>query len=391
MYLTRYIPDFILSLYALYFTQGLLYPQGSFLSKTCIILILLISVFYLIKSLLLKNRKSVFYYAWTALFVINLIGYFIKFDFSQGPVRDMFKSISACLLPFYPFYCFSRKNILKSDHLIRFLIIMIPIIIFQYFRNESLVRMEMNSDTAAIVNNLGYSFTGLMPFVFLINKKKIISGLLMAVLLVFIIQSSKRGAIIAGSFALIMYFYLQLITIGKNERISGYIIVPLLIAGLALFVYRESASNELLINRMTSMTEGNTSGRDVIYRTLLDHWYNKDNVFNLLFGFGFASSLDITGGSYAHNDWLELLSNFGIFGVLVYITLFFSALSLFFNKLWPEEKRILFLTILIIWFFISLVSMWYTSVEGFMQASLMGYILGNESPDPDQNFHSIST
>ncbi|HOW08723.1 MAG TPA: O-antigen ligase family protein [Bacteroidales bacterium] len=249
----------------------------------------------------------------------------------------------------------------------------------------------MNSDTAAIVNNLGYSFTGLMPFVFLINKKKIISGLLMAVLLVFIIQSSKRGAIIAGSFALIMYFYLQLITIGKNERISGYIIVPLVIAGLALFVYRESASNELLINRMTSMIEGNTSGRDVIYRTLLDHWYNKDNVFNLLFGFGFASSLDITGGSYAHNDWLELLSNFGIFGVLVYITLFFSALSLFFNKLWPEEKRILFLTILIIWFFISLVSMWYTSVEGFMQASLMGYILGNESPDPDQNFHSIST
>ncbi len=383
MPLTRYIPDFILSLYALYYTQGLLYSQGSFLSKICIILILLISGFYLIKTLLLKSRKSVFYYAWTALIVINLIGYFVKFDFSEGPVRDMFKSTLVCLLPFFPFYYFSRRNLLKSDHLIRFLIIMIPIFIFQYFRNESQVKLEMNSDSSSIVNNLGYSFTGLMPFVFLINKKKIVSGLLMAVLLIFIIQSSKRGAIIAGSIVLLMYFYYQLMIIGKYERISGYIIVPLIIVGLAIFVYRESVSNELLMNRMSSMIEGNTSGRDVIYRTLLNHWFNKDNILNLLFGFGFAASLDITGGSYAHNDWLELLSNFGIIGVLVYTILFVSALSLFFNKLWSKEKRILILTIVIIWLFVSMVSMWYTSVEGFMQASLLGYILGNESPDLD--------
>ncbi len=383
MSLRRYIPDFILSLYALYYTQGLLYSQGSILSKTCIALILLISGFYLIKTFLLKSNKSIFFYAWTALIVINLIGYFVKFDFSEGPVRDMFKSTLACLLPFYPFYYFSKKNLLKSDNLIRFLILMIPIIIFQYFRNESLVQVMMDSDNASIVNNLGYSFTGLMPFVFLINKKKIISGLLMALLLIFIIQSSKRGAIIAGTFALLMYFYYQLIVIGKYKRISGYIVVPLIIVGLTIFVYRESVSNELLMNRMSSMIEGNTSGRDIIYRTLLNHWYDRDNVFNLLFGFGFAASLDITGGSYAHNDWLELLSNFGLLGVLVYLTLFVSALTLYFNKLWSKEKRILLLTIMIIWLFVSMVSMWYTSVEGFMQASLLGYIFGNENPDLD--------
>ena len=79
-------------------------------------------------------------------------------------------------------------------------------------------------------------------------------------------------------------------------------------------------SEEFMIKRMASILEGNTSGRDVIYGTIFTKWYSSTNIWNLLFGFGFAGSLEITGGSYAHNDWLELLSNFGLTGIIAYLS-----------------------------------------------------------------------
>jgi len=120
----------------------------------------------------------------------------------------------------------------------------------------------------------------------------------------------------------IIYIYYQLRTVEKRNRFKGYAIVLILITALGFFAYKTYQNNEYLIARMTAMAEGDSSLRNVIYANIFNSWVNSDNILNFFFGYGFAGSLKLSGGSFAHNDWLEMLSNFGLTGVLVYLFLF---------------------------------------------------------------------
>lgn len=256
---------------------------------------------------------------------------------------------------------------------------MLPITIFNFYFSANQILLERISDNTNLVNNVAYSFVALIPFVFLFKEKKIYAILSMLVLVLFIIQGAKRGAIIAGAIGLLFFIYFQLRTVSKKNRIRSYALILIGLLGLTYYAYDVFQNNEFLINRMQSIAEGNSSGRDVIYSKLYNAWFNSDNIFNLFLGYGFASSLTLSGGSFAHNDWLELLSNFGLLGVLIYASLFFSTIKFIRNKKWDIDKRILLLTIVLIWFFTTLVSMSYTSLGGYTQSILLAYLIGSNT------------
>jgi len=125
--------------------------------------------------------------------------------------------------------------------------------------------------------------------------------------------------------------------------------------------------------------EGGSSGRDIIYANIFNGWYSSQSILNLLFGFGFAASLNLSNGKFAHNDWLELLSNFGLIGICVYLGLFIIGFKYVFYTKWTVEKRILIFTVLLIWLFTTFVSMSYTSEKGYIQSLLIAYLIGNKS------------
>ena len=379
MRFTGFLREFLFLILALYLAQGLIYPSGSFFSQIFLAFILLISAIYFIKTLLLPGKKCLFFIAWTILLLVNILGFIITADFSHVNHNQMLKAILGCLLPLYPFYYFANKDELKAAHLVRFFMVILLIIIFQFFRLRNLALLESYSDNLDVVNNESYDFVNLIPFVFLIKKKKLISGVLMGLLLFFIIQGSKRGALIAGTLGLLGFFYYQMKTIERENRIRGYLVAIIVLFGISAFGLKIYLSNEFLLDRMTSLTEGETSGRNFLYETILNKWYNSDSFWNFLTGYGFASSLNITGGSYAHSDWLELLSNFGLIGVGAYIFVFYSATKQCFNKDWMVDKQALMLTITMIWFSTSLISMWYMSLGNFTQAILLGYLTGNKA------------
>lgn len=377
MIIHKLLRELLFALFAIYNIQGWLYPTGSFLSRSCLLGIILISGIYFIKTLLIKNKNNLFYTAWTLFIILNITGFIFNPQISSGPAREMFKRIMGGLLPFYPFFYFATKDELKPNHMIRFFLVMVPIQIFQYLNFEVNVLLE-RSDRTDVVNNLSYTFVNMLPYIFLIKNKKVFSAALFAVLLSFVINGSKRGAIISGSIALFMYFYYMMKTVEKRNQIFGYVGFIIITVGLSIFLYKASLSNQFMIKRMTSILEGNTSGRDVLYGTIFNHWYYSDNIFNLIFGFGFSASVDIVG-TRAHNDWLELLSNFGLIGIFAYLFLFYAAVKNLLNKEWMPENRILFMTIIMIWFFKSLVSMWYISLDGFFYCVMLGYLLAPKS------------
>ncbi|HEU4788942.1 MAG TPA: hypothetical protein VFS71_04595 [Flavobacterium sp.] len=135
--------------------------------------------------------------------------------------------------------------------------------------------------------------------------------------------------------------------------------------------------NELLIERMNSIAEGNSSGRDEIFNKIFDSWYDDESLKIFLLGFGFAGSVHLAG-NYAHNDWLELLSNFGILGFTIYLVLFYAALIQLWNRNWRIDKKMLLLTIILMWFLTTLFSMWYTASQGYTQAILLAYLMGSK-------------
>lgn len=371
--------DFLLILLVIYYSQGSLYAQGSLISKVALALVLGISVFYFIKTLVFTTNKGSFYIAWSLLLILNTLGYIFTGVLGNPDHFSMFKGIMMASLPFYPFYYFSKKNVLQSSHLIRFFIVMLPITILQFFLNAQQILSERVTDNTDLVNNVAYSFVALIPFVFLFKRKKIIAVSAILILIFFIIQGAKRGALISGAIGLLFFVYLQLRMVNKKKRFRGYLFVVIAAISMSYYAYTTFQNNQFLISRVQSIGEGDGSGRLIIYANIINNWYNG-GFLNHLFGFGFAASLELSGiGNFAHNDWLELLSNFGILGVCIYFYLFSSAARFTFISNWKIDKKVMFLTIILIWFFITLVSMSYTNPSSYIQAILLAYLVGSES------------
>ena len=371
--------QFVISTFLIiYFAQGVLYPSGSIISQTALLVILLISSMYMIKSFLMRGNKNLFYIVWTALLLLNVVSFVFTGKLSNPHHFGMFKGVLISLLTFYPFFYFAQKNILISKHLVWFFIAMLPIAILQFFFNKEQILLERIGGNEDLVNNAAYGFVNLIPFLFLIKKNKILPLIGMLVLIFFIIQGAKRGAIVVGGVGLLVFVYYQLRTVEKKYRVRGYLFAFIGIVIVSYFTYNLYFENEFLIHRMQLMLEGDSSARDRIFDKIFYGWYNSDNILNFLFGFGFAGSQKLAAGSFAHNDWLELLSNFGLLGVSIYLILFYSAYKYIRNSYWDTDKKILMFAVVSMWFLITLFSMGYTSNGGYSRAIILAYLVGNK-------------
>ena len=372
-----YLKYTLFILFILYESQGLFYESGSIISRSILFAIMVISGIYMIKTFALPRKKG-FYKAWTAFLFLNIIGFFFTGRLSDSYQFGMFKNTLVCLLSFYPFYYFSVKKQLAAKELLIFFLIMLPVAIGQFYYSRTLIlsgRYSLNED---IVNNAAYKFVFLFPFVFLIRKNKVLSAIFTLVILFFIVAGSKRGAVAVGAVILIWYFYYQMKMIDKKQKWKGYLLSFVSIAAVTFMGYRYYLGNEYLRYRLELAAQGNISGRDVIYSDIWNAWLNS-NVFHLLFGYGFAASIKITGGSFAHNDWLEILSNFGLLGIIIFAVLFYQGFKLCLNKKWERDKRILMAAIITSAFATTLFSMWYTSWGTYLNAMLLAYLVGNKS------------
>ena len=128
---------------------------------------------------------------------------------------------------------------------------------------------------------------------------------------------------------------------------------------------------------MEKTQEGYSSGRDVIYAGAWHAWSDSDSFVTLLLGRGFDGilKLESTGHHHAHNDWLELLVNYGLLGVFVYLVLF----VVFFiqaSKIESLELKYAFLSGLLIWFLKTLYSMGFTGETLSVAMISMGTALG---------------
>lgn len=269
-------------------------------------------------------------------------------------------------------FAFLGNNNLMQPKVIAvaFFILLVASIEFFYYMRDNLLVEGMLDEDDGVTNNAGVAFVVLLPWLFLLKKKWLaLSGLF--VCLFFIVYSAKRGDILASIIPVGLFIYLFVREQKGWWRRCIFIIsivAVLLVGGMAFL-----NANEYLQQRLEDTVAGNSSGRDAIFRSAWNCWYYADDV-QFWGGHGFLATIPQIG-KMAHNDWLEILVDYGVLGVGVYLIIF----CLFAHMIGRESNiryRMVLLSCVSIWILKSLYSMAYLEALWAVMLAPAGMVIG---------------
>lgn len=303
----------------------------------------------------------------------NLLYFFVSYLW-KDPSTTQIGNILCALLPLSLFVCLSQKGVLDDKFFTIVGIILVTTAILQYYHYERMVLLNRADDDTDITNNSTVAFLMLIPMVFLF-KNNIQKWATLLICLFFLIMGAKRGNILAAFIPLLLFVRYEL----KDSRRSALktFLILAVILGAAFLTYRWVINNDYLMYRIEKTAEGNTSGRDVIYAGAWHSWYDSNNFITYLLGYGFDGTLQqsLTTHRHAHNDWLEVLVDYGLVGIFVYLSVFVS-LALQIKRIKSYKMRMLLWSAFFIWFFKSLYSMGFTGETLSVLMISMGTALG---------------
>lgn len=179
---------------------------------------------------------------------------------------------------------------------------------------------HLNLDAAfRIGNNIGYSFVLLTPLAIFAYKDRKWVGLSLVLLLsIFVFFSAKRGAIVTQAAVLLVILIKNPYKFGRYSYL-----IALCFAFLAIEPIM-SYTNQLEFSPLERFRAAGGSGRDVIYSHIFSGIMDS-SIKELFFGHGFYATTNLTAQIYgthlaqaAHNDWLEIMYDFGLIGIITY-------------------------------------------------------------------------
>lgn len=183
---------------------------------------------------------------------------------------------------------------------------------------------ELGSNRVEFTNNSSYQFLLLFPFLYFYKSKWIQAGFALSILY-FLLIGMKRGAIIIGVLCMLIYLAHNWQKIKHTKNVLLYIVGTILILSLFIsFMTKELSGSEYFLERVQQTLEGDSSGRDIIYSAIWHTVWDSGNLFYLIFGRGANATVEVTGGWFAHQDWLETLCDTGLIGILILLSFYLA-------------------------------------------------------------------
>ena len=357
----------------LYTAQGWLFESGSTISQGLAAFWLLVEIYYTVRFLNGNKKSSI---SSPLLLFLTMIAFSWLFSpkevqapFLTIPTFGDLKNITIVLLSYYPIRYWLRTGTLNNKSLVIFLLLIVVASVIAFF----VLTRKFDMGLYAVTNNTGYYFAMLVPLLGVIINKKLAIPILM-VSVYFCVGSAKRGAILCLLSGLILFFYYSTAFASRKKRYQIIIVVIAMLIGVVYFSYEFYMENELLQRRLEkTVAENDTGGRDSIYSALIFYYFGG-NLLNMLFGFGFDKTVE-AAGNFAHMDWLELLIDNGLLGVILYLNIFIAMFSHYFKnkKYIGKDTTFIFLSMASCWLLKSVFSMGYTHFFSFI--FLMEYAL----------------
>lgn len=157
--------------------------------------------------------------------------------------------------------------------------------------------------------------------------ERIIFLLTIGLSLYVLILNGSRGALLATGMSLI------LLLIGNGQNISKKLLI---ICGFSIFIYMlyMSGTFDFLLYRIELDSGRGGSGRTFIWQTKMMAFSNQLSVLEQLFGIGYKNGMTLGFGFSRgfHNDYIAILVEYGVFGLMVFIGMLLSPLRKSNNK-----------------------------------------------------------
>ncbi len=378
--------DCFIILWVIYYLQGTLYAEGGIIGISLLGINLLISAICALKVFQMRDTPIYFRGLGLLLVLFTIYGFALIVShpgiihYPSGrevPSFNYIKNIYLSMLPTYAFYYFSRKGYLTAGRLRAWFLIFFISCIYSYIHYRTHM-IEFKAKAGAyveeITNNAGYLFLSLIPIIVFFRKRPLLQYISLAAILLFVVLSMKRGAIIICAVTT-AYFFWELIRQSHGRRkVALFMLTTLLCIATVYFVIYWISVSDYMERRIEDTLNGNSSGRDNLYEFFWTYFTKGADLLQYFFGRGANGTLEIYK-NYAHNDWLEIAVNQGLVGVVIY-----AYYWLCFYKTWkqatnPDAKLIIAL-IGIIYFAKTLFSMSYGDMT-YVSTSVFGYTLAN--------------
>ncbi|MCF0177856.1 MAG: hypothetical protein HUJ90_04450 [Bacteroidales bacterium] len=359
--------NFYIFLWVLYYLQGVLYPSGGIIGQSLLLLCIMFG-FYHFYQLVIAHKSPQWLKGLNAMVLLFVV--YGSIAIVKNPVvvgdggavlnnQTFLKNALMSFLAVYSCYYFISKGYWSEKRMRVYALVLLALNVVRYFMNKN-VMMELLS-REEVTNNMAYNFVDLLPCLFLFSKSRTMQMAWLAVLAYFILSGFKRGAILVGGLC-ICYFLMQAFKNSQTRRQK--LMMALWIAGAVAagiwFVGVTLSSSDYFQQRVNSTQEGNFSGRDILYGRLWQVYKWNFSPFEMIVGKGAHQTYGIAG-NFAHQDWLELLIDCGLIGVLVYLFFYVNAF-LCAVKSKKGEWRTMFLMSILIIFVTSFFSMGYESI-----------------------------
>lgn len=326
--------DIYVGLWCLYMLQNVLYPAG-IINQLIQLIMLVWSMTALFKHLFQSiERPSILKATFILIAMYVIYGTIhIMFDdpiMAQGHHVYLQTALNS-LAPIFLFYYFTKNGLLTSDRIRIYLPILIITCILLYYKNESSTLLATNKEETT--NNAGYFFIPLIPFLFFYSQKTVLQYLFIVIIMVYVFMGMKRGAILIGVVASIMFLYANIKNSSRWMKFLTILLSVVIVYAIGKYIVYMMDNSDYFMARIEQTLEGDASGRDVIYGSLWDTILSEPNPFYFYLGRGADSTLRVAG-TFAHQDWLETFCNNGLTGVFILFLFFYT----FAKNVWKSKQ-----------------------------------------------------
>ena len=309
----------LLSLYSiLIFRQS---NNGGLLGYLIILIMLLIEIIggiclfsRKIRILQIKNLRIVL--LWTI--YANLVTIIIHINLFTEIRCILWWPMAYCV-----FYWISiRYNINRHINFFVPLIFIITVVIYYLIRINTVYNIESLYDSKFVDNSVFYLVL-LLPLVSLLPLK--LKYICFIVSIIAVAFSFKRSAMIASGLMIGICVYIDCLNLLKNKLLK--ILLPIFILAIISYyvIYLNDIFEGELFVRFEQLSDDGGSGRmDIFSKVLLiiEHRTFDKNII----GEGCDAVIKYIGYS-AHNDFLEMFFDYGIFGLIIYLLFFVRMVS----------------------------------------------------------------
>lgn len=232
---------------------------------------------------------------------------------------------SSLFSPMIFLFCYSaRKKIDKTS--INFIFIIGFVVLFGlafYINLKYMNYREIEIGEEMVVTNLVFWCLCATPFFFIVSRRWLQMVLLLLAIII-VLLTYKRSANICMGLIVFFYFIHLRKTTKRNLSSSFMVLLGILVGFFVISNYFSNAFSGVRY-RMSTIQSTQGTGRIPIYHAVINVLKTNDFI-DWFLGRG-AGSIRITRHTNAHNDALQMLFEFGIVGLVLYIVLLWNIIK----------------------------------------------------------------